>query len=134
MSLKVLIDYARDLSHAEAEECGRLSFRSRGLLQEWIRDSRAPEYTRPERVYRVFDNSTLVAWGQTYHETWTLSGVKPAIGIYVRKTYRRRGLGALVLALMQAEHPGVKFAASDHSAKARALYARERAKGMLKDF
>ncbi len=132
--MKVFMNDARELSPGDAHECARLSFRERGCLQDWIRDARRSDYTRPERVYRIFDGSTLVAWGMTYHETWTLSGVKPAIGIYVRKTYRRRGLGALVLALMQAEHPGIKFAASDHSAKARALYARERAKGMLKDF
>ncbi len=131
--MKVLINDARELSQAEASECGRLSFRARGLLEEWMQEAREPGYTRPERVYRIFEGSTLVAWGMTFHEDY-LTGPRPAIGIYVRKTYRRRGLGGVVLALIRAEHPGVKFAASSHSAKAKALYARGKADGSLKDF
>lgn len=84
--MDTIISKVKDLTPAEKAQCASLSYRKNGDLYFWLK--RYPEGT----VVRIVDDGKLLGWGMKVLK----SGGKYATGYYVRKTERRKGLGAKI--------------------------------------
>lgn len=82
-----------DLTPDEYRMCYSLNLRSKGMMQEVLSKERFRDNGKYAHAFMIFHGDRLVSWAIRFTERdhfWS-------VYVYTKTTYRRRGLGSLLL-------------------------------------
>lgn len=82
-----------DLTAEEYRKCYALNLRSKGMMQEVLSKERFRDSGKYAYAFMIFDGDRLVSWAIRFTERDNFWSVY----LYTKTTYRRRGLGSLLL-------------------------------------